>query len=208
MEEKIIEAYKEMLITGQGEINSYTIAKKVGISEKEFFQSFTSAEDVARKIWSNLSDKIVDSLNNSELFASYPPRQKILSYYFTFFDMALDERSFIERTAEMPKVLRSYKDKFKQFVADVIQEGIAVEDIKERLTLSNYYPEALWQLHTKLLRFWLRDNSEGFVDTEKAIEVYAKVPLELMRPNLLDSFYETLKFGFEQLHLEKVALFK
>jgi hypothetical protein len=171
MEEKIIEAYKEMLITGEGEINSFTISKKVGISEKDFFQHFNSADDIARKIWSNLADTVIDSLNGSELFSSYPPRQKILSYYFTFFETALSERSFIEATINKSKSLKTYKEKFKQFVSDIVQEGIAVEDIKERLTLSNYYPEVLWQLHVRILHFWLKDVSDRFVETEKAIEV-------------------------------------
>ncbi len=208
MEEKIIEAYKEMLITGEGEINSFTISKKVGISEKDFFQHFNSADDIARKIWSNLADTVIESLNSSELFSSYPPRQKILSYYFTFFETALSERSFIEATINKSKSLKTYKEKFKQFVSDIVQEGIAVEDIKERLTLSNYYPEVLWQLHVRLLHFWLKDVSDRFVETEKAIEVYAKVPLELMGPNLLDSLFETARFDFERLNLQKISVFK
>lgn len=207
MEEKIIDAYKEMLIAGTEEINSYTISRKIDISEKEFFQYFTSADDIARKVWSNLADTVIEQLNSSELYNSYPPRQKILSYYFTFFEVALNERTFIERSAKSGKALEAYKEKFKQFVADIVQEGIAVEDIKERLALSNYYPEGLWQLHVRLLHFWLKDSSEHFVETERAIETYSKVPLELMGPNLLDSVLETFKFDFDRLRTQKVKLF-
>jgi hypothetical protein len=207
LETKIIEVYRNMLISGETEINSYTLSQKAGISEKEFFEHFSSADDVGRRIWTNLGDAIIEALSGSELYNSYPPRQKILSYYFTFFEVALNERTFIERTYTNSKLTRAYKDKFKLFIGDIIQEGIASEDIKERLSLSNYYPEVLWDLHLKLIRFWLNDTSDKFVETEKAVEMYSRIPLELMGPNLLDSMFETVKFSVSQLKFDKVRIF-
>lgn len=200
----IVEGYKEMLITGEGEINSYTVSKKVGISEKEFFEHFTSVDDIGRHIWKGLGDSVIEALSGSENFNSFPPRQKILSYFFTFFEDAINERTFIEHTIGESALLSQYKERFKTFIGDIVQEGIAVEDIKERLSLSNYYPDLLWELHLRLIRFWLKDSSEHFVETEKAIEIYSKVPLELMGPNLLDSIFQTVKFDFGRLQLDKL----
>ena len=207
METKIIEVYRNMLISGEEEINPYTLSRKAEISEKEFFDHFSSPDEVGRKIWTNLGDSVIETLNGSELYNSYPPRQKILSYYFTFFEVALNERTFIERTYNNSKLTRAYKDKFKLFIGDIVQEGIANEDIKERLSLSNYYPEVLWDLHIKLIRFWLNDTSEKFVETEKAVEMYSRIPLELMGPNLLDSMFETVKFSVSQFKLDKIRIF-
>lgn len=204
MEEKIINAYKEMLISKEGDINSFSISKKIDISEREFFQYFSSADDIGRKIWSNLGEAVIDELNSSDLFREYPPRQKVLSYFFTFFEMALNERTFIERTLHKHHLLSGYKEHFKQFIADIVQEGIAKEDIKERLSLSNYYPNLVWELHMRLVRFWLRDVSENFVETEKAIEIYCKVPLELMGNNIFDHIIETVKFNVEQIKLDRI----
>jgi hypothetical protein len=206
MEDKIIETYKTMLISGEEAINSFTLSNKLGISEKEFFQHFSSTEDVGRRIWAKLGDEVIESLNNSEEVAEYSSLNKILAYYFTFFEIALGYRSFIERTIDKPELLRSYKDKFKEYVSDIIQEGIAMEEIVERLSLSSYYPDMLWQLHLRLVNFWLQDTSEHFVETEKAIEVYSKLPLEFMQHNLMDSVYETVKFSFEQLKPERLSL--
>lgn len=207
MENQIIEAYKEMLIGGEGEINSFTISRKIGATEKDFFQYFTSADDVARKIWSNIGDQVMEVLNGSELHNSYPPRQKVLSYFFTFFDVALNERTFIDRTIGNNDYLKSYRESFKNYIGDIVQEGIATEDMKERLSLSNYYPKVLWELHVKLVRVWLNDSSDNFVETEKAIEIYSKVPLELMGPNLLDSLFETVKYNVEQFRFDNIKIF-
>lgn len=207
MEDKIIEAYKEMLISGVEDINPYTISQKIGISEKDFFQSFTSADDVGRKIWSNLAETVLMELGQSEIYNSYPARQKVLSYFFTFFELARTERTFILRTLEQPKLLTGYISRFKEGMADVIQEGIATEDIKERI-FSSRYPTSLWNLHLYLLKFWAKDESEGFVETEKAIEIYAKVPLELMGPNLLDSIFDSVKFAVQNIKFDKLFSIK
>lgn len=213
MEDKITQAYKEMVITGEEPINSFTLCSKIDISEKEFFQHFSSTEDVGRRIWANLAEEVIQGLNASEEVQEYTALNKILAYYFTFFEVALAERSFIEKTFEEKTLLTAYRDKFKEFMGDLVQEGIAMEEIVERLSLSSYYPEMLWQLHARLINFWLNDTSEHFVETEKAIEVYSKLPLELMQHNLFDSVFETVKFGFEQskpdgLNLDRFNIFR
>lgn len=207
MESQIIDAYKEMLVSGEQDITTYTLAKRVGITEKEFFQYFNSADDVGRHIWLNLGEEVMEALNNSELYNSYPPRQKLLSYFFTFFELAVNERTFIKHTWQRPEVTKKYREAFESYMSDIIQEGIATEDIKERLSLSNYYPKALWTLHSRLLNFWMHDTSDKFVQTEKAIEVYSRLPLELMGPNLFDSIYESVRFEVQQFSFDKFKIF-
>lgn len=193
-----------MVITGEENINSYTISKRLEISEKDFFEHFSSAEDVGRKIWGNMAEEVIEKLNGSEEFGQYSAREKILAYYFTFFEVAVEHRSFIEKTACKTSLMRSYRDNFKEFIGDIVQEGVAMDEIVERLSLSNYYPDMLWALHLRLLHYWLNDASEHFVDTERAIEIYTKVPLQLMGHNLFDSVFETAKFQLESLKPEKL----
>jgi hypothetical protein len=203
MEEKIIEAYKEMVIKGEPEINPFTLSQKVGLAEKDFFQYFSSVDDIGRKIWANLCDSVMLELNQSELYSSYAARQKILSYFFTFFEIARTERTFITRTIDKDRVVGAYAKKFKEIALDIIQEGIATEDIQERF-YSSYYPDIVWNLHFSLLKFWISDDSENFVETEKAIEVYSKVPLEIMGPNIFDSIFDSIKFSIKQIKLSKL----
>lgn len=204
MEDKIIQAYKEMVITGEENINSYTISKSIDISEKDFFEHFSSSEDIGRKIWGNMAEEVIEKLNGSEEFGQYSAREKVLAYYFTYFEVAVEHRTFIEKTACKTTLQRSYRDNFKEFIGDIVQEGVAMDEIVERLSLSNYYPDMLWALHLRLLHYWLNDSSEHFVDTERAIEIYTKVPLQLMGHNLFDSVFETAKFQLESLKPEKM----
>ncbi len=206
LRERIIAAYKEMVISGEKNISPYTLSKKLGIGEDEFYNYFTTTEQIGRQIWAEIHEKVKDRLEGSEIFAQYSAREKILAYYYTFFEVALPYRSFIKASIDKSYLLTSFKEGFEAFVTDIIQEGIASEEIKERFFIGNVYPNALWGLLLRLIHFWLKDTSEQFIETEKAIDIYSKVILEFMGHNLLDSLVESVKFTFENVKLfENVA---
>ncbi|MBX3102235.1 MAG: hypothetical protein KF690_06990 [Bacteroidetes bacterium] len=198
MEDKIIQAYVQMVNSGTTPINAYTVAERAGISETEFYTHFPSAEAVGSRIWLDLGKEVAGILQQSEAYRGYPARQKVLAYYFTFFEAGLKHRMFIRHTFHKDAVVRAYKEEYKQLMSELVQEGLDTDDMKNRLTLSNHYPRILWELHQKLVRFWLRDQSEGFTQTEKAIESYSRLPLDFMGPNLIDSVADTLKFELER----------
>lgn len=199
MEDKIIQAYTDLLLAGTHPITVAAVCAKAGIGEQEFYGVFSTADDIPRRVWTRLADAVKLQLGRSEAYQQYGAREKILAYFFTFFETALPQRSFIQQTRCSHNATSAYRDAYKEFMGEVVQDGIAMEEIKERLTLSNQYPTVLWELHKTLIEFWLADTSEQFVDTERAIEVYSKVPLELMGHTVLDSVFETAKFSFEQL---------
>jgi len=207
MREEIISAYKDIMLKGVESVNTYTVSKAAGISEKDFYKYFSSIDAVGRAIWAELFHKVQEELSNSEVYKEYGSREKILAYFFTFFDVALPEKAFMLKTYFKPNIIEDYRKKYREFVSHLVEEGIEKQEIKERFTISNYYPEVIWLLHLRLLHFWLHDDSEHHIDTEKAIEVFSKVPLELMGENLFDSLFDSLKFTFERFNLDKFKIF-
>jgi len=208
MKEQIIEAYKEVLLKGVESVNAYTVSKAAGITEAEFYQNFGSTDAVGRHIWTSLFEKVHAELIDSETYNQYGSREKVLAYFFTFFESAVVERSFIIKTFFKTSLLEDYRKKFREYSQGLIEDGIENREIKERLALSNYYPDAMWALHLRLLHFWIHDDSANYVETEKAVEVFSRVPLEMMGENLFDSIFDSLKFTFEKFSLEKLNLFK
>ena len=197
LKEKLINTYKEMVILGEAPINPYTVSKKAGISEEEFYKYFSTTEQIGRTIWKEIHEKVRQRLENSDIFAQYSAREKILAYLYTFFEVAIPYRSFIKATINKPFLQTSFKEEFETFVTDIIQEGIAADEIKERFIIGNAYPTILWGLLQRLIHFWLNDTSEQFVETEKAIDTYSKVILEFMGHNLMDSIFDSVKFALE-----------
>ena len=195
LKDKIISVYKEMVILGEEPINPYTVSKKAGISEEEFYKFFSTTEQIGRGIWKEMHEKVKSRLENSDIFAQYSAREKILAYLYTFFEVAVPYRSFIKATINKSFLQTSFKEEFETFISDIIQEGIASDEIKERFIIGNAYPTIIWGLLNRLIHFWLNDTSEQFVETEKAIDTYSKVILEFMGHNLLDSIVDSVKFA-------------
>lgn len=202
LEARIVDLYKQLTVEKKiRKMSVYAFCKLLDISEADFYKHFASLDAVGRKIWTQYADEVIQTLKGSETYASYSAREKILAYLFTFFEIAVKDRSFIAATYTQFSLLRGYQRKFRNHMAEVIQEGVIAEEIQSR-HLETLYLDVLWGLHWGLIQFWLNDESEGFQDTEKAIETYMRVPLELMGQNVLDSAYEAIRFTLGRLPLK------
>lgn len=206
LETRIVELYKQLTVEGKIKNTSvYSFCKQLGISEADFYQHFASLDAIGRKIWGAYAEDVINALKSSESFSQYSAREKILAYFYTFFENAVKDRSFIEKTYTSFSILRTYQRRFRAYMMEVIQEGVIADEIKSR-HLEGLYLDVLWGVHWGLIRFWLNDESEGFEETTKAIETYMRVPLELMGQNVLDSAFEAIKFTLGQLKLPKITL--
>ncbi|MEN3041092.1 MAG: hypothetical protein ABDH66_06105 [Bacteroidia bacterium] len=206
VETRIVDLYKQLVVEGKiKKMSVFSFCKALDISEAEFYKHFASLDAIGRKIWTTYAEEVISTLKGSETYQSYSSREKILAYFFTFFENAVKDRSFIAQTYTNFSLLRGYQRKFRAHMAEVIQEGVISEEIMSR-HLENLYLDVLWGIHWGLIQFWLNDESEGFEDTEKAIETYLRIPLELMGQNVLDSAYEALKFTLNRLRLPKIKI--
>ncbi len=206
LETRVVELYKQLTVEGKiRKMNVYTFCKALDISEADFYKHFASLDAIGRKIWASYADEVISALKESETYASYSAREKILAYLFTFFENAVKDRSFIAKTYTQFTLLRTYQRKFRSHMAEIIQEGVIADEIQSR-HLENLYLDVLWGLHWGLIQFWLNDESEGFTDTEKAIETYMRVPLELMGQNVLDSAYEAIRFTLGRFQLPRIKI--
>ncbi|GIV22410.1 MAG: TetR family transcriptional regulator C-terminal domain-containing protein [Bacteroidia bacterium] len=206
LETRIVELYKQLTVEGKiRKMSVYSFCKLLDISEADFYKHFASLDAIGRKIWTSYADEVISALKESETYASYSAREKILAYFFTFFENVLKDRSFIAKTYTNFSLLRGYQRKFRAHMAEVVQEGVIADEIQSR-HLENLYLDVLWGLHWGLIQFWLNDESEGFQDTEKAIETYLRIPLELMGQNVLDSAYEALRFTLSRLKLPRITI--
>ncbi|MCX7763568.1 MAG: TetR family transcriptional regulator C-terminal domain-containing protein [Bacteroidia bacterium] len=206
IEARILDLYKQLVVEDKiKKMTVFSFCKALEISEADFYKYYASLDAIGRKIWASYADEVLAALKGSETYQNYSAREKILAYFFTFFETVVKDRSFISKTYTNFSLLRGYQRKFRTHMAEVIQEGVIADEIQSR-HLENLYLDVLWGVHWGLIQFWLNDESEGFEDTEKAIETYLRIPLELMGQNILDSAYEALRFTLNRLKLPKITI--
>ncbi|MDX2063014.1 MAG: hypothetical protein SFY70_08140 [Bacteroidia bacterium] len=201
--ESVLAAYKQLVAEAGRQPSLEAVAEKAGISPDQLREFFGATHEMGRKAWADIVVAIQKQLQASETYQNYSAREKMIAYFFALFEALAPDRAFVAVTHADDDLIGEYKLAFRSHMETLVNEGLAMSDLVDRLSTSQYYPDLLWRLHQVLVSFWLDDTSPDYADTERAIEIYSKLPLELMGHNLLDSFIETLTFSFERLHLDR-----
>jgi hypothetical protein len=90
--------------------------------------------------------------------------------------------------------MQRFKAAFMDYATTVINEGREQEEIVDRPVLSDRYADGIWLQMMFLLRFWLKDDSTGFSNTDAAIEKSVNLSFELMGRGPLDQMIDFAKF--------------
>jgi len=179
----------------------YKFCKKLGIREKEFYEQFNSFYALDKEIWKNFIHRTVKQIESEKVYHDYSVREKLLAFYFTLVELLKENRSFVYYLNEAdkgctikPKYLSGAKKAFIDYVRVLILKGRDTKEIVSRPILTDRYADILWIQFMFLIRFWLKDESEGFEKTDEAIEKAVNLSFDIMGKWPLDSMIGFAKF--------------
>lgn len=203
--ESILSEFKRyVLLNGEKPNSVFQFVDELGWSEDQFYDHFSSFESMERLIWKDYFLQVHAVLNKDKSFAEYSVREKMLSFYYTMIEALKRERSYVKycfetvREGELnPYFLKDLKDEFKIFVEALIAEGMESGEILKRPVVSKRYFDGIWLQFLFVMRFWIKDSSNGFEQTDAAIEKAVHLSFELMGKGPLDSMIDFGKFLFK-----------
>ena len=73
----------------------YHFAKLNGFTEAEFYQFFGNLESIEKEIYTMFLEKTVELLSNDPNYETYDMKSKLLSFYFTFFELLASNRCYV-----------------------------------------------------------------------------------------------------------------
>ena len=73
----------------------YAFAKTNNFEEAMFYEHFTSFEAIEKGIFETFFSNSIATLNKSEDYQIFDARNKLLSFYFTFFENLTVNRSYV-----------------------------------------------------------------------------------------------------------------
>ena len=202
LKQKIYDAYSTQVLEHEKEPKSvYLFCKKNKIEETDFYKSFASLEDIKESIFSKFFDNAYMLISKEKGFDAQVPKEKLLSFYFTFFEVLLINRSYVlfilsNSGEKMQKLssLRRLRNSFKQFASGLIEQG----NTSKQSILTKHpeliFSEGAWLQLLFLLKFWMEDSSPGFEKTDMAIEKSVQTVFELFDNTPLDSVIDFGKF--------------
>ncbi len=197
--------FKEYVLQKEGAADSvYQFAKYLNIEEAAFYDHFSSLRAIKRQIWKQYFDETLARLKSDEVYLNYTVREKLLAFFYTFFELLKGDRSFVVKTTGLTlrstlsnEYLDDFKTQYFNYINEIIDEGKESGEVADRFLISKQYAQGLWLQFLFVLNFWVKDESKGFEKTDAAIEKAINLSADLMGRSALDSFTDFAKFVYQ-----------
>lgn len=183
----------------------FAFAKANNINESEFYKYFGSFDALEQQIFEAFFSNTIKVLDKSTDYQSFDARNKLLSFYFTFFENLTANRSYVVsalkdyknalKTLNKLKGLRSH---FVKYVGDLEIEMIEIKQDKLDKIQHKSLQESAWIQLLVTLKFWLDDTSASFEKTDIFIEKSINASFDLIDVKPIKSVIDFGKFLFKE----------
>ena len=183
----------------------YSFAKHNNFEETKFYEYFGTFEAVEKHVFKAFHDNSIATLQKCEDYPEFEPRDKLLSYYFTFFENLTANRSYVvyalnkhKNNLKSFKALAALKSSFTHYISEL---GIELIDIKEdRLDKiqNRGLQETAWLQLLLTMKFWIDDTSSSFEKTDIFIEKSVNTSFDVLNIAPLKSLIDFGKFIFKE----------
>ena len=186
-------------------LSAYKFCKANSIDETEFYKEYASLDTVKHHIWQAFYDNTINLLHKNENYSSMTRKDRLLVFYFTFFEVLLLNRSYVlfalkEHKNSMANLgqLKKLRSSFKSFATELIEEGNDDKNLDITKNPIRIFSEAAWVQLLFILKFWLDDTSKKKKKTDVAIEKSIAVAFEVFDNNQLETIFDFGKFLWKE----------
>ncbi|MGK4569217.1 TetR family transcriptional regulator C-terminal domain-containing protein [Flavobacterium sp. 3HN19-14] len=203
---QIIALYMQDVMESNNQpLNVYTFCKKNGIEESEFYTFFNSLEGIKAEIWVKFFENAIATIENEKGYVAYTKKNKLLTLYFTLFEILTLNRSYVVYTLDENKEglknlkqLKGIRNHFRDFIVNVMEAGATEKMAKVQKVTKPVFAEGAWIQFLFILKFWLDDTSKGFEKTDILIEKSVNTAVDLLDTKPLENLFDLGKFLFKE----------
>jgi hypothetical protein len=202
----IITAYMDYVLEHEKTPKSvYKFAKDNNMSEQEFYKFFGSFDSLRKDIWNTFFTMTMDVAHKNEDYAHFSNREKMLTFFYTFFELLTLNRSYVlytlkenQHAMSNMEQLKGLRKQVKNFAKDLIMQR---NEDKTNIILERsetIYSEGAWIQMLFLMKFWMDDDSAGFEKTDMAIEKSVNTIFDVFDNTPLDAVLDFGKFLWKE----------
>ena len=206
----IISYYMDYVLVNNSKPTSvYSFAKANNFEETKFYKYFGSFEAIEKQIFKTFFDNTLKVLNKSEEYQSFDARDKLLSFYFTFFEILTANKSFVEyillkhkNSIKGLQTLSKLKKCFTNYIDNLDIETLDIKEDRINKIQQSALQESAWLQMLLTMKFWIEDTSASFEKTDIFIEKSVNTSFDVINIVPLKSVIDFGKFLFkEKIHL-------
>jgi hypothetical protein len=203
---KIISLYmNDVLENNHNTKNVYVFCRNNAIEESDFYSFFGSLDAVKQSIWTKFFENTISTLEKDENYANYPDKNKLLSLYFTLFEILTLNRSYVvysllenKEGIKNLKDFKEFRNHFKDFINKMIENSNSGISDKVAKITKPVFSEGAWIQFLFILKFWLDDTSKSFEKTDIIIEKSVNTVVDLLDTKPLESLFDLGKFLWKE----------
>lgn len=205
-EDDLIRLYMEYVLENEKPPRSvFKFCKENGLTEEQFYDFFGSFDGLRKGIWIKFYNNAMLLIQNSPEFEAFTEREKLLTFYYTFFEILSANRSYVllalSEERDMMKnldQLKGLRRKVKGFAAQLIRENNEEKQIKLLKNPATVFSEGAWLQLLFLIKFWMNDNSAKFESTDVAIEKSVNTAFDIFDNTPLERVFDLGKFLWKE----------
>ena len=204
--EAVMTMYMEYVLEhGHRPASVFKFCKEHNIEEGAFYNFYGSFQGIREAIWVAFYENTVAVLHRNQEYTTYPNREKMLSFFYTFFEVLTANRSYVlfalqEQKDQLKSLaqLRDLRLKVREFASDLIEQSN--EEKSSRFTKNpvSIFSEGAWLQTLFLMKYWMDDNSARFEKTDVAIEKSVNAIFDVFNTTPLESVLDFGKFLFKE----------
>lgn len=204
--DKILEIYMDhVLENGSVPTSVYKFCKENKMKEEDFYAHFGSFETIQQTVWHKFFENTLNVLHKNEQFEAMTNEEKMLSFFFTFFENLTLNRSYVlfalkerRNSFEGLAQLKGLRKNFKEFATELIHERNEEKNLKILKYNEPLFSEGAWLQLLFLLKFWMEDGSPGFEKTDIAIEKSVTTIFQIFENTSLEKIIDLGKFLYKE----------
>jgi len=209
--EEIVSMYMEYVLEHDKNPSSvYKFAKSNNFEEALFYEHFSSFEAIETGVFKSFYHNTMRLLELNEAFHNYNSRNKLLSFYFTFFENLTANRSYVVYALQKGnksqinglKTLGELKKVFCEFIESLDIETVDLKNDRFENIQKRSIKESAWFQLLSTIKFWLDDSSPSFEKTDIYIEKSVNASFDILDNTPVKSIIDLGKFLFkEKIHM-------
>jgi hypothetical protein len=202
----IISKYMEQVLDKNEEPkNVFAFCKENKISETDFYTFFGSIAALKQEIWVKFFENASATILKEAAFETYSNKNKLLTLYFTLFEILTLNRSYVlfsflenKEGLKNLKNLKKFRNHFKEFIVHIIESDSSAKNDKVAKVTQPVFAEGAWLQFLFLLKFWMDDTSKSFEKTDVLIEKSVNTVVDLLDTKPLESLFDLGKFLWKE----------
>lgn len=183
----------------------YKFAKDNEMTEQDFYKHFGSFEGLRKAVWDRFFVNSLSVMERSDEYDSFSNREKLLTFYYTFFEVLTANRSYVlytlsehGQTLKDLEQLKNLRKNIRNYAKGLIQDGNSDKNFQLFKQSEMIFSEGVWVQFLFLLKFWMDDNSAAFESTDIAIEKSVNTVFDLFDNTPLERVVDLGKFLWKE----------